>query len=120
MRTILLPLLVLFASSLPQIAVRTSFDAKGKVAGYIADEGSIQRAKALIGTTAPSFAAKDIQGKPISLKALKGKPAVIFFLDKECPCCVGARVYVDRLQAAYGKVAYVVGFVNGSPEETKK
>ena len=111
---------LLTASALAQIAVQTSFDAKGKVAGHIADEGSIRRAKALMGTRPPDFAAKDIQGKPISRKTLKGKPAVLFFLDKECPCCVGARVYVDRLQATYGKAAYIVGFVNGSPEETKK
>lgn len=109
-----------FAVLLPQIEVRTSYDANRKVAGHIADERSIRRAKEWVGKAAPDFSTKDVRGKPISLRSLKGRPALFFFLDKECPCCVGARVYVDRLHAAYGKVVHIVGFVNGSPEEAKK
>ena len=96
-----------------QIEVRTSYDANRKVAGHIADGRSIERARECIGKM-PGFSATDSNGKAISLWGLRGKPVVIFFLDKDCPCCVSGKLYVDRIQAAYGKNASVIGFMTGS------
>jgi len=109
---------LVFASALVQIEVRTSYDANRKVAGHVADERSIGKAREWLGKQAPAFTAKDLNGKPVTLKSLAGKPVAIFFLDKECPCCARAKVYVDRLHAAYGAAAHVVGFVNGSAQQT--
>lgn len=106
------------AAALNQIEVRTSYDANRKVAGHIADQRSIERAREWLGKQAPAFTAKDLKGNTVTLKSLAGKPAVIFFLDKECPCCASAKVYVDRLHEAYGSAAPIIGFVNGSPQQT--
>jgi len=62
---------------------------------------------------APDFSLKDTDGKVHTLASLTdGKPLLIFFVEKECPCCLGAKHFVDRLAMAYREQLNTVGIIN--------
>ncbi len=62
---------------------------------------------------APSFSLKDTEGKVHTLASLTdGKPLLIFFVEKECPCCLGAKHFVDRLAMAYRGQLNTIGIIN--------
>ncbi|QYK54458.1 MAG: redoxin domain-containing protein [Fimbriimonadaceae bacterium] len=66
---------------------------------------------------APDFTLIDTEGKPHSLKSLaEGKPLLIFFVEKECPCCLGAKHFVDSLAMMYKDSANVIGIINATGE----
>ena len=68
-------------------------------------------------TPAPAFTTTDIQGHPLSLAVLTtGKPLVLYFIERECPCARDAAPYLAQLQAAYGTACTVVGVINASRE----
>jgi peroxiredoxin len=74
-------------------------------------------AQELGGAKAPSFAATDLQGKNCSLASLTtDRPLVLFFVELHCPCCKGAKPYIDRIQRYYGDRCNVVGVINAKPD----
>lgn len=80
----------------------------------------LQAAKELGKNPAPPFGAVDSSGRWYTLDALtKGKPLVMFFVELQCPCCKGAKDYIDRIHEYYGDVCNVVGVINADPETTK-
>jgi blue copper oxidase len=65
------------------------------------------------GAAAPDFAWTDAAGQPTSLKAnASGRPTLLYFIEKECPCSRDAAVFINRLQAAFGSHLRVVGVIN--------
>jgi peroxiredoxin len=69
---------------------------------------------------APDFGLPDADGRFYSLAGLtESKPLLMFFIELECPCCKGAKDFVDRLHQTYGDVLNVVGVINADPKMTK-
>lgn len=75
-----------------------------------------QAASELGGASAPNFEATLLDGTPCSLASLtRGKPLVLYFIEVLCPCCKGAKPYIDRIQTRYGDVCNVVGVIDAKP-----
>lgn len=69
---------------------------------------------------APEFGLVDTDARWHTLKNLtKDKPLVLFFVELECPCCKGAKIYIDRVRERYGDVCNVVGVINADPSVAK-
>lgn len=72
------------------------------------------------GVAAPAFGAVDTDAQYHTLKSLtSGKPLVLFFVELQCPCCKGAKPFVDRIQETYGDVCNVVGVINADHDTAK-
>ena len=68
-------------------------------------------------TDAHAFQTFDLNDKAISLATLtEKKPAVLFFIERDCPCSRDASPFLDRLQTEYGEAATVIGVINATPE----
>lgn len=62
---------------------------------------------------APDFDLPSVEGPSYSLKQLTdGRPLLIFFIEKECPCCLGAKFFVDKMLDLYGDSISAVGIIN--------
>ncbi len=57
---------------------------------------------------APAFALKDLDGKPVSLAALRGKVVVVNFWATWCAPCLQELPFLDQFQQKYGKDGLVV------------
>jgi peroxiredoxin len=77
-------------------------------------------AKSLGGVAAPPFQAVSLSGRRCSLANLAGdKPLVLYFIEVQCPCCKGAKPYIDRIKNYYGDLCNVVGVIDAKPEMAK-
>ncbi|HWQ23355.1 MAG TPA: TlpA disulfide reductase family protein [Gaiellaceae bacterium] len=80
-------------------------------------QGSGQGAPA-VGQRFPDFSLTEVDGRRLSVSALAGKPALVWFTTSYCvPCQVGARV-VARLDDELGGDAFNVLVVFVDPEES--
>jgi peroxiredoxin len=59
-------------------------------------------------------------GKPAALREFLGKPALLYFIQKDCPCCVTAGPGVRRLAEAFRGKAEVIGVIDGGPDAVAK
>jgi peroxiredoxin len=68
---------------------------------------------------APEFELPDGNGSRHTIASLTagGKPVLIFFIEKKCPCCLGAKHFVDSIADNFKGKASVVGVINASGEE---
>lgn len=72
-------------------------------------------------TEAPQFDLPGLDGKNHSLGSLIGaKPLLIFFIEKNCPCCLGAKSYFEQMHKLYKDVANSVGIINAEATEADK
>lgn len=62
-----------------------------------------------VGQIAPAFTAKDMQGRELSLEALRGRPVLIDFWASWCPPCRDAVVVLRRLADQYGDRLAIIG-----------
>lgn len=70
---------------------------------------------------APDFSLKGTDGKTYSLSDLnRDKPLLIFFVEKECPCCLGAKYFVDKMADAYAGGLNTIGIINADGETAQK
>ena len=60
------------------------------------------------GTPVPAFAFTLLDGSPLSVTDLRGKPAVLFLWSTHCPTSRAALAEYKAIQAAYGERADVV------------
>lgn len=75
----------------------------------------------LEGQEAPDFRLLDATGEVFQLsQAVLKKPVLLFFVEKECPCCVGAKPFVERLRDAHQADLQVVGIINTDLAGAKK
>lgn len=76
-------------------------------------------AKSLDAVNAPEFELKDTDGNTVSVKSLTAgnKPLLIFFIERQCPCCLGAKYFVDKFVDLYGDKISVIGVVNANHEQ---
>lgn len=66
-------------------------------------------------TAAPSFTVTDMNGQPVSLASLKGKPVFLNFWATWCPPCVGEMPDIQRAYAKYGdKIHFVIVNIDGT------
>lgn len=72
-----------------------------------------EAAASLDAIKAPDFDLPSVEGPSYSLAALtEKKPLLIFFIEKECPCCLGAKFFVDKMLDLYGDSISAVGIIN--------
>lgn len=78
-------------------------------------------AMTLTAKKAADFNQPDTSGKMLSLFSLtKDRPLLLYFIDKECPCCVTALPVVERIRSAYRKELNVVGVIDTGGAAAKK
>lgn len=71
--------------------------------------------------SAPNFSLMGLDGKTYSLASLTGsKPLLIFFIEKECPCCLGAKEFFERLHLLYRAEVNSVGIINAQKDVAEK
>lgn len=69
---------------------------------------------------APDFTLPDVDGRAVSLSALRKKgPVLLFFVERDCPCCIGAKYFVDKVAAAYPDHLSVVAVINANEDQAK-
>lgn len=68
---------------------------------------------------AADFSLVGTDGKTYTLTALTNKPLLIFFIEKECPCCLGAKYFVDKMKELYGDDVNAVGIINAEGKVAK-
>lgn len=74
-------------------------------------------AKELGEAPAPDFDLPGNDGKRHTLGSLTdGKPLLIFFVEKNCPCCLGAKFFVDKMIDLYPGAINAVGIINAEGE----
>lgn len=70
---------------------------------------------------ATDFNQPDENGKMHSLAELsKDKPLLLYFIDKECPCCITAMPVVERVRQAYQDELNVYGVIDAGGQIAKK
>lgn len=73
------------------------------------------------GHSAPPFELRGDDGEIHTLEQLTTtKPLMIFFVEKECPCCLGAKVFVDMMVELYPDEMNVVGIINADGEVARQ
>ena len=98
-------------SQLQELNFRTQAD-------HLASSTSIG---SLEGKDAPDFTLPATTGGQVSLDELaKGKPVLIFFVEKECPCCVGAKPFLERVRYKYEDVLNTVAIINADQPRADK
>ncbi len=71
-------------------------------------------------TAAPAFTSLDENGAKTSLKQVAGgRPLMFYFINAECPCCVEAEPFVERLVVAYTGKANFAGVIDAAPAKAK-
>lgn len=70
-----------------------------------------------VGTPAPEFALKDQSGKSWTLASVIEKgPALLYFINHDCPCCSTAQPFVERLSKAFAAHVPTYGVINADKE----
>ncbi len=67
---------------------------------------------------APDFAAQTLQGQPVQLSQLRGKPVVLYFFASWCPACKVTSPTIDRFAAGHPEVT-VLGIAAEDAEEAR-
>jgi peroxiredoxin len=79
-----------------------------------------ETADGMVSGKAPNFSLPGTDGQVHTLASLtKDKPLLIFFVEKECPCCLGAKHFVDKLVDLYPKELNAVGIINADDRVAK-
>ncbi len=105
----------------PGIVDQAAADELGlrKQTDHLVDKQMLGQASGLVGKTAPVFSLPDSNGKTVSSESLKGRPYLLYFIERECPCCLGAKVFVDDLARMYGDRVKVLAVINGDAAQAK-
>ena len=70
---------------------------------------------------APDFKLMGLDGQSHTLQSLTdGKPLLLFFIEKECPCCLGAKLYFERFYQLYPNEVNTVGIINTGKADADK
>lgn len=73
------------------------------------------------GRPLPDFELPTTTGLTTTVKKLAdGKPALLYFIQKRCPCCVEAEPFFTQLSAAFKGNVVCVGIINGSRAEAQE
>lgn len=81
----------------------------------------IKAAESLGSDQAPDFTLISTDGTSyIGSNLWKDKPVLIFFIEKECPCCLGAKHFFDKLADLYKGNVVAIGIINTDDQEAQK
>lgn len=84
-------------------------------------EQMTKEATELSAKQAPYFELTATSGLKYNLTSLtETKPLLIFFVEKECPCCLGAKYFVDKLMMLYGDSLNAVAIINAEGDVANK
>lgn len=86
---------------------------------HVVEGSSVQQVTELVGTQAPVFSLPDVTGKEFTL-AVQQKPVLLFFVERECPCCVGAKPFLERVRSQYKDVLDTVAVIDADQPQAKK
>lgn len=78
-----------------------------------------QQVDGLVGKQAPAFTLPDIAGQNYTLDS-QSKPVLLFFVERECPCCVGAKPFLERVRSKYKDVLDTVAVIDTDIPQAKK
>lgn len=59
-------------------------------------------------------------GAEMKLAKLGSKPILLYFIQKECPCCVKAQPAIDALATGFGDAVKVVGITDADSAKAKE
>lgn len=80
-----------------------------------------QAASSLTAKRASDFMLIDTNGTGYrSTDLWKDKPVLIFFIEKECPCCLGAKHFFDKMADLYEGSVNAIGIINADDKEAQK
>ncbi|MCE9558081.1 MAG: peroxiredoxin family protein [Armatimonadetes bacterium] len=68
---------------------------------------------------APKFNLVGSDKKSHSLESFAGKPTLYYFINKDCPCCVDATPFVDRIAVEVKSAVNVVGILDGTAKDAE-
>jgi len=72
-----------------------------------------------VGDAAPAFSAKDITGKVVSLKELKGKAVVLRFFLPDCKFCKADTAVFNRYYQQYRDKGLEIIYIDTSPDKNE-
>jgi thiol-disulfide isomerase/thioredoxin len=72
----------------------------------------VQPAGVQVGSTAPNFTLKDVQGRTVSLADFRGKVVFLNFWATWCPPCRAEMPSMERLNEVLGKEQFAIVAVN--------
>jgi peroxiredoxin len=71
------------------------------------------------GEPVAGFTLPDVDGRPYTLSS-DTKPVLLFFVERECPCCVGAKPFLERVRSKYKDVLDTVAVIDADVPRAKK
>jgi peroxiredoxin len=71
-----------------------------------------------IGDPAPEFSGTDLNGRPVSLAAYKGKPVILRFWSTECKFCRADTPIFNQYFEKYKEAGLRVVYINRQSDET--
>lgn len=88
---------------------------------YPVTEQMRAEAMAMSAKKAPDFRRPDTSGRTHTLASLtNGRPLLLYFIDKDCPCCVTALPVVERVREAYRDALNVAGVIGAGGKAAKE
>lgn len=86
---------------------------------HLVDGEAAQQVDGLLGKEAPAFTLPDVTGQSYTLDST-AKPVLLFFVERECPCCVGAKPFLERVRSKYKDVLETVAVIDADIPSAKK
>ena len=111
--------MILLSACEPERPKAAAATASAEPAPQAAEAPEAKPINALVGKPAPDFTLKGLDGKPVHLAALKGKPVVLDFWATWCPSCIKLLPRVQKLHREMGGRVIVLGVNDEEPAKIK-
>lgn len=90
-------------------------------ADFRSQEAAVNLSSHLVGKPAPDFELPTLEGYPLRLSELRGKPVLLYFWDSQCPFCLAQLPDIEALHREFvDRGLEVIGInLDGTPDEAK-